>query len=218
MELLKLRGEISALQQRNAQLAAGGGSGGPAPAGHVKTTYSSFDLPSEHPGDEPANGVVHFDGVDVGEVLNLYGALSKRTVVHGALPAAQIHLTTSASLTKIQVLQQMDTALAENGIAMVLSGDDAVKAVPSGSVPGESPPEITLPWQSLPDSSSPMTRTVRVKYYRPSEVVPLLQPYSKLPNSIMPNDIQNTLTLRDYSSCIKQELKVLESLDQKPEK
>jgi len=106
--------------------------------------------------------------------------------------------------------------LAENGIAMVLAGDHAVKAVPVATAASENPPEITLPWASLPDSSSPMTRTVTVKNLQAVEVVPMLMPFSKLPNSMVVIQDRNLLILRDYSSSIKQELKLLETLEQNP--
>ena len=111
------------------------------------------------------------------------------------------------------MLQVLDSVLAENGIVMVLSGDTAVKAVAAGAVSGESPPEITRSWEQLPDSSSYMMRTVRVKYVRPSRVVPILGPFSKLPNSIVCIDSENLLVLRDYAANIRQELQMLEKVD-----
>jgi type II secretory pathway component GspD/PulD (secretin) len=113
------------------------------------------------------------------------------------------------------MLQMFDTALAQNGIAMVLSGDKAVKAVPVERANLESPPEITLPWSQLPDSSSCMTRTVHLQHFRPSEVVPVLQPFSKLPGSIIPVDGDQVLILRDFSANVRQQLRLLEELEKK---
>ena len=91
----------------------------------------------------------------------------------------------------------------------------AVKAVPAAQAASESPPEITLPWRSLPDSGSYMMRRVHLRTRRPSEVVPVLVPLSKTPNSIVPVDSSGELILRDYSSNIRRMLQVLEDLEKK---
>ena len=65
----------------------------------------------------------------------------------------------------------------------------------------------------LPESGSCMSRTVRVQHFKPSEVVPVLQPFSKLPNSILCIDGEHLLILRDYSANIRQELRLLETLE-----
>jgi len=107
----------------------------------------------------------------------------------------------------------LDTVLAENGIAMVLAGDTAVKAVPVAQAAQESPPEISLPWRSLPDSGSFMMRTVQLKKLRPSEVVPVLMPFCKAPGAVLPIDSRGQLILRDYSSNIRKMLKLVEDLE-----
>jgi type II secretory pathway component GspD/PulD (secretin) len=60
-----------------------------------------------------------------------------------------------------------------------------------------------------------MSRTVQLEYLRPSATVPVLQPLAGLPNSILPIEGGRILLLRDYSSNIRQQLKLLEELDQK---
>ena len=119
-------------------------------------------------------------------------------------------------MSQIQFLQMLDTVLAQNGIAMVLSGDDAVKAVTTTQAIAAVPPEISLPWQLLPESSSVMTRTVHLKRSKPSQVLPMLMPFAGLPNSMVVIDDQQLLILRDYSLNIRQQLRMLEELDRKP--
>jgi hypothetical protein len=181
-----------------------------------KKTFSSFDLPSDHaPQTLPANGGINFQGVPVDDVLKIYQALSGRTVIRGSLPDAKITFRSQTPLNRIQALQMLDTVLAQNGIVMVLSGDNAVKAVPTSMAISESPPNITLPWELLPESSSIMSRTVQVKNLQAIQVVPVLAPFTKLPNSIICIQDHNLLILRDYSSNIRQELQMLERLEQK---
>jgi type II secretory pathway component GspD/PulD (secretin) len=197
----------------------GGCSTTPPTSKLVKQTYSSFDLPSEHVGeDKMAAGCINFQGVDLMEVLQIYGKLSSRTVIQGPLPMVRISVQNQTPLSRIETLQMLDSVLAQNGIAMVLSGDKAVKAVPAAQAVMESPPEISRPWPLLPDSGSCMTRTVHVQHFKPSEVVPVLMPLSKLPNSIVAIDGEQILILRDYSANIRQELRLLEELEKKQSK
>jgi type II secretory pathway component GspD/PulD (secretin) len=185
-----------------------------APKTPPKQTYSSFDQPGDHvPPDKAANGMIDFEGLPVDQVLPIYEKLSGRVVIRSALPMAQIYLHTVKPLTRVETLQMLDTVLAQNGIAMVLSGDKAVKAVPASQAASETPPEITVPWQLLPDSSSMMTRIVHVEHFKPTQVVPMLQPFSKLSNSILAVDAEHLLILRDYSANIRQELQLLETME-----
>jgi general secretion pathway protein D len=180
-----------------------------------KQTFSSFDLPSDHaPETLIPNGSINFQGVDVNQALQIYQGLSGRVVIHGPLPSTTINLRSPSPLSRVQALQMFDTVLAQNGITMVLSGENAVKAVPTGKLAGESPPNITLAWELLPDSSSYMSRTVQLQNVKAVEVVPLLSPLSKLPNSIIAIQDRNLLLLRDYSSNIRQQLQLLEQLEQ----
>jgi tetratricopeptide (TPR) repeat protein len=179
-------------------------------------TYSSFDQPSAMTPDENLpSGAINFQNVSLSQVLKVYEAVSGRTVVQGTLPAVNINLRSATPLTRIQTLQLFDTVLAANGIAMVLSGENAVKAVPVATATAENPPEINLPWEMLPDSSSPMSRTIQLKNLKAVEVVPMLTPLSKLPNSIVVIQDRNLLILRDYASSIRQQLKLVETLEQK---
>ena len=188
----------------------------PPPSKPFKRTFSSFDQPADHaPEDLSPTPIVNWQGVELESALKIYGAFSGRTVVHGPLPDAKITFKSDAPVSRVRLLQLLDTVLAQHNIAMVLSGDDAVKAVPVDQINSESPPEISLPWQSLPESSSVMTRTVHLKNLKPSEVVAVIQSFSKLPNSILAIDSQKLLVLRDYSANIRQELKLIEELEQK---
>lgn len=185
-----------------------------APAKLQKQTYSSFDLPSEHSDTNIlAAGTINFQGVQLNQVLEIYEAISCRNVLHGPLPPVTIGLRTVTPLNRIETLQVLDTVLAQNGVAMVLSGDQAVKAVPAGTAASENPPEIDLPWLLLPDSSSMMMRTVHLKNLKPSECVPVLMPFSKQPNSLVALDGPRILIIRDYSSSVRQELKLLAELE-----
>ena len=183
----------------------------------IKETYSSFDLPSEHSVKDAANHLSYeAQDLPLPAVLRMYEEISGRTVITGKLTEATISFRSATPLTRIEALQMLDTVLAERDIAMVLLGDKMVKAVPATAAWTESPPEITLPWRSLPESSSMLSRTVHLQHLKPTEMMAVLQPLAKLPNSIMPIDSERVLLLRDYSSNVRQQLKLLEQMDQEP--
>jgi hypothetical protein len=78
----------------------------------MKSTYSSFDLPSEHsPSEQPGNGEVHFQSVPLDEFLKIYQEISGRVVIHGILPAVRITLHCPYSLGRIGTLQMFDSVL-----------------------------------------------------------------------------------------------------------
>ena len=178
-------------------------------------TFSSFDVSSGGQAQrEMVAGTLNFQNTDLTQVLAIYQELSNRTLIRPTtLPAPTISLRNQTPLSRVEALQLLDTVLAENGIVMVLAGDTAVKAVPVAQAPQESPPEISLPWRSLPDSSSFMMRTVQLKKIRPSELVPVLMPFSKMPGAVLPIDARGQLILRDYSSNIRKMLKLVEDLE-----
>jgi type II secretory pathway component GspD/PulD (secretin) len=179
-----------------------------------KRTYSSFDIPAQGAGKEAiVAGTIDFQNADVEQVLAIYQELSGRTVVRGPMPRPQISLRSQTPLTRVEALQLLDTVLAQNGITMVLSGETVVKAVPQAQAVVECPPNITLPLEKLPDSSSIMSRTVQLKNVKAVEVMPVLQPFTKIPNALLPIGSSNQLVIRDYSSNVKYMLRMLQDLE-----
>ena len=186
-------------------------------ANAMKKTFSSFDRPTDHARQPPlAAGTLDFRSAELAQVLAIYQELSGRTVIRGTLPAPTITVRNQTPLNRVEALQLLDTVLAEHGIAMVLVGDTAVKAVQDVRASIEAPPEINRPWRELPDSGSFMTCTVRLKRYHPSELVAVLQPLVKTPNAILPIDGDSLMVLRDYSANIRRMLKLIEELEQNP--
>jgi len=96
---------------------------------------------------------------------------------------------------------------------MIPMGTKFIKAVPSQQASTEAPPLIDLPASQLPDSSSYMMYIIELKINLPREVAPALQPFAKMPNSIMAMDSSGLLVLRDYSANIRRMLKVLEKIE-----
>jgi hypothetical protein len=107
----------------------------------------------------------------------------------------------------------LDTALALNGIVMIPQGSDMVKAVPANMAYLEAVPVCQLAPEELPESSSYTHYIVHIKNRRPRDLAMVLQPLSKLPNSIVTIDDAQTVMLRDYAVNVRRMLQVIEDLE-----
>jgi hypothetical protein len=76
-------------------------------------------------------GMIDFTSADLRQVLDIYGDLSQRTVLHAAtLPAPRITLKTRGGLTRDEGIYALATVLALNGISLVDDGTKFVQVVP----------------------------------------------------------------------------------------
>ena len=190
--------------------------GGAPPPVTEPETFSSLDRPSPRHATVPA-GMINFEEAELPQVLNYYQELSKRTVVRPAnLPTMKITLRNARPATTITALQMLDTALAQNGIAMIPQGIDMVKAVPANAAAVEAVPICELAPHELPDSQTYVCYVVQLKERLPRDLAQALQPFAKLPNSILGVDSASMLVLRDYSVNVKRMLQVLEKIEQTP--
>jgi Mg-chelatase subunit ChlD len=105
-------------------------------------------------------GLIDFEGVELSQVLDIYGKLANRTVLRSAIPQGQIVLHTQSPLTKTEAIQALQAALALNGVSLINVGDKFVKAVPiaqagstgqtSGLAGNGSPSAQTIEQSDLP--------------------------------------------------------------------
>jgi len=162
-------------------------------------------------------GVINFPAADLKEVLKIYSELVNRTVLQPAnLGSPQITLKTQTPLTKREAIQAFEAVFALNGISMVNVGDKFVKVVPAAQVHQEGAPNDTRAAEDLPDLGQYVTHVVQLKYLKPSEAIPALQPFAKL-NSILPIETSNILIVRDYTENVKRMLEMLAKIDIKVE-
>jgi Mg-chelatase subunit ChlD len=141
-----------------------------------------------------APGMINFEAVDMSQALDIYAKLVNRILLRSALPNAKINLNTGPSqLTKTEAIQALQAALALNGVSAINIGDKFVKAVPSSAA-------AELDRTGSTNTQAPgsyVTRVIKLKFVKPSEMVPVIQPFSHLTNSILPNDDSGILVLRD---------------------
>jgi general secretion pathway protein D len=160
-----------------------------------------------------APGTIDFQGVDVSQVLEVYAKLVGRTLLHAGLPNAQIVLETKTPLTRTEAIEALQEVLKLNGISVINVGDKFVKVVPSTDANGEGAPFNNEAATNLPDMGSYVTHIVQLKYIKPSEIMPALTPFEKLPNSVVPLDSNGILIIRDYAENVKRMLEMIEQVD-----
>ena len=180
-------------------------------------TFSSLDRPNRPHLDTLEAGALRFVAVGADEVLAIYQELSGRTVLRSAaLPAAKITLCNQTPLTRIEALQTLDTALAINGIVVIPQGALHLRAVPAALAPQETAPQVDPKPEDLPDSLSYVMCLVPAGEWDPSELMPMLAPFSRMPNGLIAIQSARLLILRDYSANVKRMLQVLERVQKSP--
>ncbi len=158
-------------------------------------------------------GNINFQGVDVNQVLDVYAKLVGRTILRAGLPTAQIVLRTETPLTKTEAIQALQAVLALNGISIVNIGDKFAKVLPvdqANSAGAEFNKENAA---ELPEMGSYVTHIVQLKYVKPSEMIPIIQPFAKLANSILAIDSNGILVLRDNAENVKRMLEMIAKID-----
>ncbi len=165
------------------------------------------------PEKEVAGYTYNFPGVDVNQVLDVYANLVGRTMLRAGLPNASITLKTQTPLTKTEAIEALQAVLALNGIAVVNIGDKFVKVLSPDQANAAGGEFNEVPANQLPDLGSYVTHIVQLKYVKPSVMVPIIQPFSRLPNSITPIDDNGILVIRDYAENVKRMLEMIDKID-----
>jgi general secretion pathway protein D len=182
-------------------------------ATHPPITRLPAAVANAQPEEMIPAGTINFQGVDVDQVLEIYAQLVGRTLLRAGLPKAQIVLKTETPLTKSEAIEALQAVLALNGIAVVNVGDKFVKVGPvdQANTFGAEINETGV--TNLPDLGSYVTRIVQLKYVKPTEMQPIIQPFAKLPNSILPIDSNGILVLRDNAENVKRMMEMIEKID-----
>jgi type II secretory pathway component GspD/PulD (secretin) len=159
-------------------------------------------------------GTIKFKGVDVNQVLDVYADLVNKTILRPAtLAGAPVWLTTQTPLTKREVIQALDTVLGMSGIAMMNFGDKFMKADTTATAINAGMPFSRLNASQLPDFGSYVTHVVQLQHALPSQVMPLLTPFSKIPNAVTAIDSTGMLVLRDFTENVKRMLEMIHEID-----
>ncbi len=158
-------------------------------------------------------GNINFQGVDVSQVLEVYAKLVGRTLLRAGLPQAQIILKTETPLTKSEAIEALQAVLSLNGISVVNVGDKFVKVLQSDQAGTAGAAFSDATASQLPDLGAYVTRVVQLKYTKPSEMMPLLTPFAKLPNAVVAIDSNGILVLRDNAENVKRMMEMIDRVD-----
>ncbi len=188
--------------------------GAAAPGANLPPAQNFLPPQNNTPAEEmiPA-GTIDFQGVDVSQVLDVYAKLVNRTIIRGALPAAQIVLKTQTPLTKTEAIEALQAVLALNNISVVNIGDKFVKAAQSDQANGLGAPLDDAGSTNLPEMGSYVTHVTQLKYILPSKMLTVLQPFGKLQGGILPIDDNGILVIRDYAENVKRMLEMIAKID-----
>jgi general secretion pathway protein D len=158
---------------------------------------------------------INFQGVPVDKVLQVYAEYVGRTLLRSPSINAQtlITLVQTTPLTKTEIIHALDAELAMNNIAMIPIGDKFIKVVPLAEAgqQGEKIEEMNA--SMLPEFGPFKTRVVQLKYLKPSDLVPILQQFTKTPAAILPIEGAQMLVLRDSSENVQRMVEVINMLD-----
>ena len=202
-----------------------GVAGAPAPgaAGAAGAAGANQPAAARNPGDEifPA-GLIKFQDADLSQVLEIYQELTGRTILKPAsLPQVKISIRTQTELTRAEAIQALDSILSLNGITMVPQGDPVtgkfIKALAEPQA-GTSGAQISdLPHELLPESGTYVTHVVQLTNASPNDIIQVLQPFAKAPNSILTIPSTGMLVLRDYAENVKRMLEMVAKVDVVPQ-
>ena len=103
--------------------------------------------------------------------------------------------------------------LALNNISVINIGDKFVKAVQSDQANAQGGTIDDTGVTNIPNMGSYITRIVQLKYIKPSLMMPIIQPFARLQNSIFPMDDNGILVIRDYAENVKRMLEMISRID-----
>ncbi len=185
-----------------------------APAAPVDAPAAAQPGPKADGSQIIPKGTIQFPAADLDQVLEIYADLVNRTILRpSSLPAGTITLMTQTDLTKAEAIQALDAVLALNGISMIDIGEKFVKAVPMAQAGQEGAPVSSLGAETLPDLGQYVSHVVQLKNVKASEVIPALQPFSKIPNSVLAIESSNIIILRDFTENVKRMLEMIQRID-----
>lgn len=158
---------------------------------------------------------VNFHSAPIDLVLQAYADYVHRTLLRSPNINAQttVTLVQQNPLTKTELVQALDAVLAMNNIAMVPIGEKFIKVVPLADVNGSGMKINDMNVSMLPEFGPFDTHIVQLKYTKPSEMVPILQQFTKTPAAILPIEGSGMLVLRDTAENVRVMLDVIARLD-----
>lgn len=163
-------------------------------------------------------GLIKFQEADIAQVLEIYQELTGRTVLKpSALPAQKITIRTQTPLTRAEAVQALDSILSMNGVSMIPQGTKFVKAVAEAQAGRTGAQFNDLPHELLPEAGTYVTHVVQLTNASPNDVLQVLTPFTKAPESILTIPSTGMLVIRDYAENVKRMLELISKIDVVPQ-
>ncbi|HEX4263915.1 MAG TPA: secretin N-terminal domain-containing protein [Verrucomicrobiae bacterium] len=158
---------------------------------------------------------VNFHAAPIDLVLQTYADFVHRTLLRSPNINAQttVTLVQQNALTKTELVEALDAVLALNNIAMVPIGEKFVKVVPLADASGVGAKVNDMNASTLPEFGPFDTHIVQLKYTKPSEMVPILQQFTKTPAAVLPIEGSGMVVLRDTAENVRVMLDIINRLD-----
>ncbi|HEY3913089.1 MAG TPA: secretin N-terminal domain-containing protein [Verrucomicrobiae bacterium] len=169
------------------------------------------------PMPEKADITYTFPAIPIEQILDIYADLVGRTLLRASTgpsaiqPTATVTLKTESPLTHSQAIIALETVLGMNGITIVNIGDKFAKVV-TEAVAGKEGAEISSN-TFLPEAGKFVTQIVQVKYASVDDLTKVLQPFSRMPDSIIALPSTQTLILRDYAENVARMIDMIKKID-----
>jgi general secretion pathway protein D len=103
-----------------------------------------------------------------------------------------------------------------NQVAMTPQGEKFVKAQAAADAGTGAAIFYSGSVTNLPEAGVYVTTMVQLKNAQPNDLVPVLQPFSKAPNSILTIPSTSMLILRDYAENVKRMVEIIDKIDVVP--
>ncbi len=161
-------------------------------------------------------GSIKFRQAPIDLVLTAYADYVKKTLLRSPnIPAtATITLDQQNDLTRTEIIHAFDAVLAMNNIAMVPIGDKFIKVVLLSDAGGQGGAVSDLNGSMLPLFGPFDTHVVQLKFTKPSDMLTILQNFTKTPSAVLPIEGANMLVLRDTAENVRVMLDMINRLDQ----
>jgi general secretion pathway protein D len=184
----------------------------PAPGAAGTTTASSATSTNDPIIPEMS---INFHAQPIDGVLQTYADLVHKILLRSPnIPAtATITLVQQVPVTRTELIHALDAELALNNIAMVPVGEKFIKVVLLPEAGGVGGKINDLNESSIAEFGPYETRVVQLKYTKPSQLVPVLQQFTKTPAAVLPIEDSGMLVLRDTSENVRRMMEMIDRLD-----
>ena len=185
--------------------------GGPAA---VRTNVTALVTGTDGEKILPA-GTVKFVNMPLEQVLEIYSGWVNRTLIRApaVAVATPITLVSQTELTIAEAVQALDSLLALNSITMIPVGEKFMTVVPTAQVLPEAAAFTKKGAEELPEASQFVTKIIQLTNAKPSEVIPVVQPFAKIQGGLLAVDSTQMLIIRDYAVNVKRMLELIEKID-----